>query len=615
MQMNVRGSKRMKNITFENIDITGGFWKTKQDMVKDTTLFAVYDRFCETYRFDALNCNWTEKDGEERKPHIFWDSDTAKWIEGASYILSKQRDEKIEKIIDDAVDKIVENADENGYFNSHFLTQRPEAKFTIRYAHELYCLGHLIEAAIAYKNATGKDKLLCAMCRYADYVDKAFRVEKSAGFTTPGHPELELALVKLYEATGNRRYLDLASFFIDNHGCSDKSLDKKGTRFAPMYNMDDMPLRQRTTIDGHSVRALYLLSGAADVAKHTNDAELFEMCRRLFDNCTKRRMYITGGVGSTYLGESFTSDFHLPARKAYTETCAAIALVLFARRMQALDKDSKYADIAEKVIYNGFLSGISLDGKSFFYENPLEIDPDFNYIYNATEEKERFPAILRQQIFSCSCCPPNIVRFIPSIADGMYSLDGDILYVHQFMESRGSFDGVTAVQTTNYPCDGNVKITVSGCKKAAIRIPSWCKSFTVSLPYVMEKGYAVVDCTEGEASIDICFDMPVVLMRAHNRVHDVSGRAAVMRGPVVYCLESVDNGADLRNICLDRKGEFTLGEGEFLLPSIMAQGTRDVETDELYSVYDGEKRQCSLKFIPYYAFANRGISEMLVWVQ
>ncbi len=604
----------MKNIAFSNINITGGFWKTKQDMVKNTTVKAVYDRFVETHRFSALDCSWRISDGEEKKPHIFYDSDIAKWLEGASYILMKESRPDLEKIIDEAVDKIVSNADKNGYFNSHFLTIRPAEKFTNRDHHELYCLGHLIEAAIAYNNATGKDKFLKAMCKYADYVYRVFVTEGSANFTTPGHPELELALVKLYEATGEKKYLDLAYFFVDKHGMQGEVLDKKQPFFVIKYNMDEMPLRERKTIDGHSVRALYLFTGVADVARHTKEESLIDVCKRMFDNCTEKRMYITGGVGSTYLGEAFTVDYHLPPRRAYTETCASIALIYFASRMQLLEENSKYADIIEKVIYNGLLSGISLDGKAFFYENPLEIDIDFNDVNHATSEKERFPSVQRQEVFSCSCCPPNMVRFIPSVADYIYTLGENTLYVNQFMESDGEFEGIKISQKTGYPCDGNVKIKVENLtKELAIRVPCWCKSFTIDKGYTLRNGYALIENAEGE--INVCFDMPVTFMRANRRVHDVAGRVALTRGPVVYCLEGVDNGKDLQNVRIDRRTEFCVSDSDFLLPSVTGFGIRDRENGSLYFEADEEFEKIPLKFIPYYSFANRGVSEMQVWVR
>ena len=603
----------MKTISFRNVDITDGFWKTKQDMVKNTTVHAVYNRFCDTHRFSALDCSWREVDGEESKPHIFYDSDVAKWLEGACCILSKEKNDVLQKIVDECVEKIINNADSNGYFNSHFLATRPSARFTNRDHHELYCLGHLIEASIAYKHTTGKDNFLKAMCKYADYVKKVFVDDKTSLFTTPGHPELELALVKLYEETGEKKYLELACFFVENHGLHKETLNPEHPHFAGKYNMDEMPLRERKTIDGHCVRAVYLMTGVADVAKHTNDKSLTELCEKMFKSCTERRMYITGGIGSTYMGEAFTADFHLPPRQAYTETCAAIGLVYFANRMLNLFNDSKYADIIEKVMYNGLLSGVSLDGKSFFYENPLEVDPEFNDVATATSQRERFPSPKRSEVFDCSCCPPNMVRFIPSVGDYIYGTDDDVIYVNQYMTSTSSFDGVTVTQKTSYPSDGTIAININGQnKKVALRIPSWCKSFTLNKNYTMENGYAVVDDLQGEILLSL--DMPVTLIRANRRVHDTAGRVAVTRGPVVYCLEEADNGKDLRSVRIDRKREFAISDSEFLLPSIITKGLKEKESDILYSDAAFEYDEVDLKFIPYYAFANRGVCEMLIWV-
>ncbi|MBP5092980.1 MAG: glycoside hydrolase family 127 protein, partial [Abditibacteriota bacterium] len=378
----------MKSIQVSDINITGGFWKAKQDMVKSSTLQAVYDRFTDSHRFDAFRCEKTE----EYTPHIYWDSDVAKWIEGAAYLLEKEPHPELEEIIDNVVDLIVKNRDENGYYNSHFLVMRPEEKFTHRDDHEIYCFGHLAEAAIAYRDATGKDKFLKAVCDYADYIAKVFMVDKSAPYVTPGHPEPELALVKLYKATGEKRYLDLAKFFVDNHGNNDKDLiEYCNDRFNDKYNQDEMPLKDRTTAEGHCVRAMYLICGAADVAALTGDKELFDAAKRVFDNVVNKRMYITGGVGSAHLGESFTIDYHLPGRISYAETCAAIGLAIFAGHMQGHEIDSKYGDAFERAAYNGILSGVSLDGKAFFYVNALEIDPKFNNVNTSTLAKEWYP--------------------------------------------------------------------------------------------------------------------------------------------------------------------------------------------------------------------------------
>lgn len=600
----------MKNICFEHIKINDGFWKVKQDMVKNSTLYAVYNRFMYTHRFDALSCTW--KEGEPDMPHIFWDSDVAKWIEGASYLLMEQRDEKIEKIIDDVVDKIVTNSDENGYFNSHFLVTEKDKRFKIRDNHELYCAGHLMEAAVAYNKATGKDKFLKAMCRFADYIDKVFREEKSAGFITPGHPEIELALVRLYDATGEKRYLELSKFFIDEHGTGKDAFDNR-LDFTELYNQDETPLRERSTAEGHAVRALYLYCGMADIAARYNDSELFEACKRVFEDMVNKKMYISGGLGSTHLGETFTIPYHLPNRTGYAETCAAIAMALFCKRMQLLDINSKYADVAERVIYNGFLSGVSMDGKSFFYENPLEIDTKFNDVNKSTKTKERYPITQRVEVFGCSCCPPNIVRFIPSIADLMYSFDDETIYVHQYMNSETEYDNIHISQTTAYPADGKIKISCSAPQKQiAVRIPSWCSDFKINADYTMTNGYAYI-ALNGSTEIELEFDMPVICVKSNKRVHENAGRIAIMRGPVLYCAEGVDNGEDLAGIAVSISSEFKLEDNDFILPSLSVCAYREKDSDMLYSKAGDDYEKFTLRLIPYYAFANRGETDLVVW--
>lgn len=602
----------MQHIKFSDIKINDGFWKIKQDMVRESTVLAVYDRFRDTHRFDALSCTW--KPGDPNRPHIFWDSDVAKWMEGVSYLLLEKRDEKLEAIIDAAVQNIVENSDADGYFNSHFLVTDQEKRFKNRDCHELYCAGHLMEAACAYYEATGKDAFLKAMCRFADDIERVFKKEKSAAFTTPGHPEIELALVRLYETTGEERYLALSKFFVDEHGCGKDDADTTFLLGNQLYNQDEMPLRERTTAEGHCVRALYLFCGMADIAEKYNDDALCKACQRVFDDMVNKKMYITGGVGTTYIGEAFSVPYYLPNRTAYNETCAAIAMALFCRRMQTLDLHAKYADVAERVIYNGFLSGISMNGKEFFYENPLEIDIDFNDLNPSTHEKERFPITQRKAVFDCSCCPPNVVRFIPSIADLMYHYDDEILYVNQYMDSSAACDGIKITQTTAYPADGVITITCSAPQKyLALRIPAWCRSFQINADYEMKNGYAYVRLL-GETEIQLCLDMPVVCVKANRRVHENAGRIAVMRGPVVYCAESVDNGKDLRSVKIDTDAPFTLGDNEFILPSVTAHAYREKESDCLYAPLDeSEEEAMTLRLIPYYAFANRGAAEMLVW--
>lgn len=596
----------MKKIDFTSINIGNGFWKQKQDMVRDVTVDAVYDRFVETLRFDALKCKWRE--GDKGMPHIFWDSDVAKWIEGVAYLLTKKRDERLERIVDDAVAEIIENSDENGYFNSHYLVTERDKRFTDRNCHELYCAGHLIEAAIAYKNATGKSEFLSAMCKYADYIERIFMIEKSASFTTPGHPELELALVKLFDETGEKRYLELAKYFIDMHGVADEPYILDDIT----HNQDDMPLRHRSEAKGHCVRALYLYCAMADIAQKYDDAELLDACKRVFDDIAQRKVYVTGGIGSTPIGEKFTVPYHLPNKTAYSETCAAISLAMFCERMQALHIDSKYADMAERAIYNAVLSGVSLDGKSFFYVNPLEIDPRFNgKWYNA----ERLPITERVEVFDCSCCPPNIVRFIPHIAEMMYTYDDETIYIHHYIDSDAECDGIKISQRTLYPTCGKVSICCKAPQsRIAVRIPAWCKSFKLNADYIFENGYAYIELN-GETELELEFDMPVSFLRADRRVHENAGRIAVMRGPIVYCAEAIDNGEDLRSIRLDTSKRTEVRDDPYLLlPRISLSAKKPRIGNSLYDTQIDDDEQTTLELIPYNAFANRGESEMLVWL-
>ena len=601
----------MNNIEFSDVKITGGYWKARQDINCSVTLKAVYDRFNETGRFEALKCDL--RDGDTNIPHIFWDSDVAKWIEGASYILHSEKNDQAVEIIENAIDLIIKNSDENGYFNSHFLVAEKENRFRLRECHELYCAGHLIEAAVAYYELTGKDRFLNAVKKYADYIERAFKIDNTAAFITPGHPEIELALVRLYKATGEKRYIELAKYFIDKRG----NCDEPGiyTDWAnEYYSQDEIPVRERKTAEGHCVRALYLMCAAADIAYIYKDNDLKTACERFFDSIVNKRMYITGGVGSSNMGESFTIDYDLPNRTAYAETCAAISLAMFAERMLKFGADSRYSDIIERTMYNGIMSGISLDGKSFFYENPLEIDPDFNNINTSTKVKERFPITQRVEVFDCSCCPPNIMRFVASISGLIYGFDDNTVYIDQYMNSEGDVNGIKISQKTDYPNNGKITVRCNSNKKQiAFRIPCWCKSFNINKKYSIKNGYAYVDL-DSEENIELELDMPVRIISANRRIHSDAGRIAVMRGPVVYCAEGVDNGADIKSIALPAESVFELAESEFLLPILKTEAYRPFESDSLYYEAVDDYEKIPLTLIPYYAFANRGESEMQVWL-
>lgn len=616
--------REMKTIPYSQVNVTGGFWGDRRRIARENTTMAIYDRFAETGRFAALDFKW--KKGEPDCPHIFWDSDIAKWIEGAAYLLHDRRDAKLEALIDDCVNKIEEHQWEDGYFNIYFSVAEPENRFTRYTDHELYDLGHLIEAAIAYRDATGKDKFLKLMIKYVDLVDRVFRVEHSAAFDTPGHEEIELALYKLYQATGEERFLTLMRYFIDMRGNSsrDKTYDVFGQN---SYSQAHVPVRAQTTAEGHSVRACYLYSAMADLAWHDDDKGLREACEAIFDNIMNRRMYITGGIGSSHVGEAFTYDYDMMNRTAYTETCASLALALFARRMSRIAPKGKYADVAELALYNGTLAGISLDGESFFYENPLEVHPKL-YWQNQryATARDHMPEIQRKRVFSCSCCPPNLLRLFGSIGDFAFTESEDTLYIHHYMElnAQTAFGGVT--MKTNYPYDGVVKIGLNkaGNYGVAVRIPGWARSWKLEIngekiDAEFVDGYAMIrrDWKAGD-QIDLTLEMAVRRMQAHPAVHEDCGRVAIMRGPLVFCAEEKDNGENLKDILLPAESEFRVSWNEELqVPVLKACAMRrSWPADAPLYIADWEERYADMELtlIPYFAWANRGEGEMLVWL-
>ena len=583
----------MKNkyLPFDKIDLEGGFWADKQKLIREVTLDAVYDRFSDTGRIGAFEMNY--KEGEPNRPHYFWDSDVAKWMESVAYLTEKEKMPKQEARVDHLVDCIERGRLDNGYFNIYFEQIQPDMIFKNRDWHELYCAGHLLEAAIAYYKATGKRKFLDLMTDYMELIEKVFVVDDSAGFSSPGHEELELALVKLYDLTEEKRWLYLSLHFVNMRGRGTKpGLDSAHSD----YNQDHLPVREQLTAEGHAVRAGYLYSAMADLAHRLDDEGLKTACERLFDNIVGRKMYITGAVGSTAAGERFEGDFVLPNDTAYAETCAALALALFSRRMSLLSDDAKYADTAEKVIYNGFLSGLSLDGRSFFYENAQEIDLSERRNHPGTH----YPITGRVEVFGCSCCPPNVTRFIPSIADFMYAYNDETVFVNQYMNGTAHFDGFDIVQRTDYPFDGTIDISVNSDKRLALRVPAWCGEYAVkvngtAVNSAKVKGYVYINAKKGDR-IRLKLDMTPKYNRADPRVSADKGLAAVSYGPFIMCAEAIDN-PHLNEATLTG-GEIKEVTGVFDLPAVL------VPADP-----------APLYMIPYHAFANRGETDMKIWIK
>ncbi len=589
----------MKNLDFKQTVIKDGFWKFYSDLDRNSVVKHVYDRFKETGRFDALRCMWRE--GDPNKPHIYWDSDVVKWIEGVAYLIEMSPEPEWEALVDEMVDNIAANQRADGYFNSYFLSVDPSKIFTNRECHELYCVGHTIEAAIAYHRATGKDKLLNCVLKNIDMIYRVFVEEQSASFVTPGHQEIELALLKLYDYLGNEKHLELARFFINKRG--NNEIEPKGTHWQ-----SNLPLRELTEAVGHSVRACYLYTAMAMMAKRDGDDALKAACDRLFDNIVNSKMSVTGGVGADHRGENFSYKYDLPNSDTYNETCAAISLAMFAGAMQEMGVDSRYGDIIERVYYNGFISGLSLDGAKFFYTNPLEIDRK-KYARSTYQ-----PICERVKVFDCSCCPPNVVRMLASIPRYMYTVDGDTVYCNQFAgsETKLTVGGKDAVltQTTDYPLSGKITFNYSGEPMTLyVRIPDWCVEYDGDT----ENGFARFELSDGD-SVTVDLPMQIHFVEANPYAQDNSGRYAVQRGPIVYCMEELDNGENLRDITLLENSKIEVKtEDGIPAPAIYIGAERRPKTDCLYKLKTADRVKFTARLIPYFAFANREATDMLVW--
>lgn len=588
----------MERVKWENVKITGGFWKEKQDLIREVTMQKVYDRFAD--RIEALKCD------KDKEKHIFWDSDVAKWMEAAAYVLAEHSDPELEAKLESMIDDIEKNQLDDGYYNSYYISKCLDQRFTNRSNHELYCAGHFMEAAVEYYRATGRTRFLKIMCRYADLIEKIFVKEKSAAFLTSGHEEIELALVKLYEATGEKRYLELSKYFVETRG-TEEDREKEGCSQIQAH----VPVREQKKAVGHAVRAEYLYSAMADLARLYDDPSLAEACKTLFDNIVNTQMYITGATGSAAAGECFTFSYDLPNEGAYAETCANLALALFARRMELLDVKSVYADIVERVMYNGFLAGISLDGRKFYYSCPQEIDLER---YNRPVREFR-PSVERVELFGCSCCPPNVLRFVSSIQDSAYTVGDGVIYVQQYFTSEADIGGAHISVESGFPFDGKVRITYKGEKTLlALRVPSWCREFSGN---ISENGYAYYPVSDGD-TIEVDFPMKPYLVEADPRVSYDCGRAAVQRGPLVYCLESVDNGDCLHDIIVDsatlRDCDGTI-EGTVGVRANAYRRCADDFDNKLYRPIGAGLKPCEAVFIPYYSIENRGNTSMLIWVR
>lgn len=559
---------------------------------------------------------------------VFQDSDVAKWIESASYSLMNDPDPELEAELDMVIGYIAGAQDKDGYLNTYFTIKDQDKRWTnLHEAHELYVAGHMIEAACAHFEATGKRTLLDVMQKNTECIYDHFVTKNNPG--VPGHPEIELALMKLYRITGDKKALELCAHFLNKRGQDPELFIREADNRTwsvwgsnPRdegdleYRQCDKPLRELTQATGHAVRAVYLYAGMADYASETEDKELQGACGRLWKNIVERKMYVTGGIGSTVLGEAFTVDYDLPPDTAYAETCASVGLMFFASRMLENELKGEYADVMERAFYNTVLAGMQLDGKRFFYVNPLEVNPGISGV--AVTHKHDLP--VRPKWYQCACCPPNVARLIESFGKYAYGENESTSFCHMIASGKVAFNnGMTLECETDYPHDMNVKYTVKGNGKLAVHIPGWSKDFSVAVNGGqvhpgLDNGYIYIDIN-GSSVIEIKLDDAPHFVYASNKIPRAAGMVSLRRGPLVYCFEGVDNGS-VKTLRIDRNStpEVSLFSTELQADTLSVKAVRENDSEELYSDVPPAVTPCEATAVPYYTWGNRGETEMRVWM-
>lgn len=643
-------AKKLTKADLKNIKIQDSFWNRYIDLVDQVILpfqwELIHDQVEGAEKSYCIR-NFRIACGDEKGEHkgtVFQDTDIAKWLEAVSYSLAKKNNPKLEAAADSSIDLIARAQCDDGYLNTYYtITGKPRWSNLFE-GHELYTAGHMIEAAVAYYEATGKKKFLDVVCRFADYMCTVFGREDGKIHGYPGHPEVELALVKLYRITKSERYLELADYFVRSRGdrpcyfLNEDCIKNRNFIFPEFkdfeldYNQSHLPLKEQMTAEGHAVRAVYLYSAMADLAYEYQDEELLKQCETLWNNIVERRMYVTGSIGSASYGERFTTDYDLPNQSNYSESCATVGLAMFSDRMFRLTKDGKYTDIVEKALYNTLLAGIALDGKHFFYVNPLEVVPEI---------AEKNPTLnhvktTRQLWFGVACCPTNIARTLASLGNYMYAVDQNSVYINLFISSRMEIclpaGKVQLDLHCDYPADGAVRFEITPEEDGkeftiAVRKPSHCGEAELYVngvkdSYQLEKGYIYLTrkWKTGD-QVTVVFDVPFRFVRCNPRVRENIGKVCLMKGPMVYCLEEADNGRYLASAVIDTsvqpKEEFNESlPGRTLCARL--EGMRidySRADDPLYSDESPSYVKDTFIAVPYCCWNNRGKGEMLVWMR
>ncbi len=627
------------SVPFSQVSITGPFWGERLETVLTRTIPSQH-RMLE--KWDILGSIKLPKPvpplTQPRSQNgftvqVFWDSDVGKWVEAASYALSHRRDETIEAQIEAIIDDLQAAQSADGYLNCWYLQREPDRRWTnLRDNHELYNAGHLLEGAVAYLHATGRERLLTIMERYVDHIAATFGTGPGQRRGYPGHQEIELALIRAFHATGKRKFLDLATYFIDERGNTDgvehyftiearERNDDPATYWHKTYEYGQahLPVRQQTKVVGHAVRAMYMYTAMADLAAEHDDAALKSACETLWGDVTERRMYVTGGFGPSQHNEGFTKDYDLPNDTAYAETCASVAMIFWAARMLNLDLDGQYADILELALYNNALAGLSRDGEHYFYDNKLESDGSHH----------------RWEWHPCPCCTMNVARLVASVAGYFYGLAANEVALHLYGGTTTTLPvsggEVTLTETSNYPWDGAIRVAVEpkdcGAFTLSLRVPGWCRGATAlvsgaEIPVDPERGYLKItrDWAPGDV-VELNLPMPPERVYAHPDVRQDAGRVALRRGPLVYCLESHDNPAPVNRIRLpagaplgDRFDPELLGGVALIEGRGFAEDASDWGND-LYRGFRAAEQPAAITAIPYYIWCNRGPNPMQLWLQ
>lgn len=652
-------SPKYKLLHQKDVVITDSFFGKYVDLVKDVVIpyqqEVLNDRIPGAAQSHAIR-NFRIASGEETGHfygEIFQDSDLYKWLEAVGNVLQSRPDQALENEADQVISIIEKAQQEDGYLNTYFIIEAPEKKWSnVLECHELYCAGHFIEAAVAYGETTGKDKALGIACRLADSIDRVFGPGEGKIQGYPGHQEIELALLRLFDATGEERYYKLAEYFIEARGTNcffEEEFEKRdrichwtGTAVTEpnrwynqfpyrYYNQFHLPVRQQKDAVGHAVRGVYMYTAMADLAARSQDEELKASCRNLWDSIVKRQMYITGSIGATHSGEAFTVDYDLPNDTNYSETCASIGLIFFAQKMLTIEPKGIYGDVMEKALYNTVLGGMSKDGRRFFYVNPLLVVPES---CEGNTERNHVKSV-RQKWFSCACCPPNIARLLAGLQRYLYTYEENTVYTHLYIGGEGILPlksgRVKICQEGNYPWDGaiTIKMETEITKEItlALRIPGWCRKAEILLNGkkvengVLKDGYLYLTRIWAKDDVVILMlPMPVELMRAHKKIHYDAGRTAIQRGPLVYCLEEADNGKYLNQMSISAEYDLQASfEPELLggCVSITGRGYREEYRgqEELYHSYEVKKNEVVIKAVPYFLWNNREPGEMQVWIR